>query len=152
VTSGSKGIHLYAPLRGAATSEEVSDAAHELARTLEAEHPDLVVSRMKKELRRGKVLVDWSQNNQNKTTITPYSLRGREHPVVPAPRTRRELAHPRPRQLDLHEALQRVERRGDPMAGLAETADQAGGQPRRDRLEVYRAKRDAARTPEPVPT
>ncbi|WP_324651252.1 ATP-dependent DNA ligase [Georgenia sp. H159] len=152
VTSGSKGVHLYAPLRGTASSEEVSEVARELARSLEADHPDLVVSNMKKELRRGKVLVDWSQNNKNKTTIAPYSLRGREHPMVAAPRTWRELLHPNVRHLDHREVLERVERRGDPMADLAEAADQAGGQPRRDRLEVYRAKRDASRTPEPVPS
>ncbi|WP_413452692.1 ATP-dependent DNA ligase [Georgenia phoenicis] len=151
VTSGSKGIHLYAALRGTATSDEVSEVAKELARSLEADHPDLVVSNMKKELRRGKVLVDWSQNNGNKTTIAPYSLRGRERPMVAAPRTWRELTHPSLRHLDLREVVERVERRGDPMAGLGEAADQAGGQPRRDRLEVYRAKRDAAKTPEPVP-
>ncbi|PYG01582.1 ATP-dependent DNA ligase LigD ligase module /ATP-dependent DNA ligase LigD phosphoesterase module /ATP-dependent DNA ligase LigD polymerase module [Georgenia satyanarayanai] len=151
VTSGSKGIHLYSALPGTATSEEVSEVAKELARTLETDHPDLVVSNMKKELRRGKVLVDWSQNNGNKTTIAPYSLRGREQPMVAAPRTWRELTHPRLRHLDLREVVERVERRGDPMAALAEAADQAGGQPKRDRLEVYRAKRDAARTPEPVP-
>ena len=152
VTSGSKGIHLYAPLRGVATSEQVSEVAHELARSLEADHPDLVVSNMKKELRRGKVLVDWSQNNQNKTTIAPYSLRGREHPMVAAPRTWEELTDPDLRHLDFVEVREIVERRGDPMAELAEAADQAGGQPRRDRLEVYRAKRDASRTPEPVPS
>lgn len=152
VTSGSKGIHLYAPLRGVATSDQVSEVARELARSLEADHPDLVVSNMKKELRRGKVLVDWSQNNQNKTTIAPYSLRGREHPMVAAPRTWEELTDPGLRHVDLVEVRELVEQRGDPMAELAEVADRAGGQPKRDRLEVYRAKRDASRTPEPVPS
>ena len=63
VTSGSKGIHLYAALDGSQTSDQVSAVAHELARILEADHPDLIVSDMKKTLRDGKVLVDWSQNN-----------------------------------------------------------------------------------------
>ncbi|MDD9208217.1 non-homologous end-joining DNA ligase, partial [Georgenia sp. 10Sc9-8] len=85
VTSGSKGIHLYSDLDGSYTSDQISDLAHELARALEADHKDLVVSDMKKTLRRGKVLVDWSQNNANKTTIAPYSLRGRSHPTVAAP-------------------------------------------------------------------
>ncbi|HWH97291.1 MAG TPA: non-homologous end-joining DNA ligase, partial [Pseudolysinimonas sp.] len=67
VTSGSKGIHLYAPLDGEQTSEQISLVAHELAKALEADHPDLVVSDMKKTLRAGKVLLDWSQNNGNKT-------------------------------------------------------------------------------------
>lgn len=76
VTSGSKGIHLYAALDGAMTSDEVAAWAHELARSLEAMHPQLVVSDMNKRLREGKVLLDWSQNNAAKTTIAPYSLRG----------------------------------------------------------------------------
>src|SRR6185312_4451036 len=95
VTSGSKGIHLYAPLDGSYTSAQVSEVAHELARALEADHPDLVVSDMKKTLRAGKVLVDWSQNNAAKTTICPYSLRGRSHPMVAAPRTWEEIEDPR---------------------------------------------------------
>ena len=77
VTSGSKGIHLYAALDGSQTSEQVSAVAHELAKALEADHPDLIVSSMRKTLRSGRVLIDWSQNNGKKTTIAPYSLRGR---------------------------------------------------------------------------
>ena len=71
VTSGSKGIHLYAALDRSQTSEQISAFARELARALEADHPDLAVSDMKKTLRKGKVLVDWSQNNAAKTTIVP---------------------------------------------------------------------------------
>jgi bifunctional non-homologous end joining protein LigD len=92
VTSGSKGIHLYAALDGKQNSDQVSAIAHELARALEADHPDLIVSDMKKSLRGGKVLVDWSQNSAAKTTVAPYSLRGKLHPMVAAPRTWRELA------------------------------------------------------------
>ena len=78
VTSGSKGIHLYAALDGHADLATRSPTfAHELARALEADHPDLVVSDMKKRCATGKVLIDWSQNNGAKTTIAPYSLRGR---------------------------------------------------------------------------
>jgi bifunctional non-homologous end joining protein LigD len=84
VTSGSKGVHLYARLDGRQTSEQVSDVAHELARALEADHPDLVLSTMGRADRRGKVLLDWSQNNGNKTTVAPYSLRGRSRPTVAA--------------------------------------------------------------------
>src|SRR5690606_17668216 len=65
VTSGSKGLHLYAALDRSLRSEDVSAVAHELARSLEADHPDLVVSDMKKSLREGRVLVDWSQNSGN---------------------------------------------------------------------------------------
>ena len=163
VTSGSKGIHLYAALDGRQDSDQVSAVAHELARALEADHPDLVVSDMKKTLRAGKVLVDWSQNNGNKTTIAPYSLRGRPHPMVAAPRTWRELASKDLHQLDYREVLRRVARRGDPLADLTighlssleptpehmatfESTDAA-----RDRLQKYRSMRDAKRTPEPVP-
>lgn len=148
VTSGSKGIHLYAPLDGSQTSDQVSAVAHELARALEADHPDLVVSDMKKTLREGKVLVDWSQNNGAKTTIAPYSLRGRFRPTVAAPRTWRELASPDLRQLEYTEVLERVKRRGDPLASLSagRAAEDA------DRLTTYRSKRDAEKTPEPVPS
>lgn len=170
VTSGSKGIHLYAALDGTQDSGQVSDVAHELARALESDHPDLVVSRMRKDLRAGKVFVDWSQNNANKTTVAPYSLRGKSRPWVAAPRTWRDLASPSLAQLDHKEVLQRLARRGDPLAALdgGDAADDGGktagggktayggrhGLPPagKDPLAVYRAKRDPAKTPEPVPT
>ncbi len=85
VTSGSKGIHLYAALDGGASTAQVSDVAHELAKALEQDLPDLVLSSMSRAERTGKVFVDWSQNNGNKTTIAPYSLRGRDRPTVAAP-------------------------------------------------------------------
>ncbi len=163
VTSGSKGIHLYAALDGKQTSDQVSAVAHELARSLEADHPDLVVSDMKKALRPGKVLLDWSQNNASKTTITPYSLRGREFPTVAAPRTWRELASKDLAQLDYREVLRRVKRRGDVLAELtaghldsleptkAHMRDFAPTPPAADRLAKYRSMRDAKKTPEPVP-
>jgi bifunctional non-homologous end joining protein LigD len=118
VTSGSKGIHLYAALDGSHTSDQVNAVAHELARALEADHKDLVVSDMKKSLRGGKVLVDWSQNNASKTTIAPYSLRGRHRPTVAAPRTWDELEGDGLEHLEYEEVLERVRRRGDPMAEL----------------------------------
>ncbi|TXN29010.1 ATP-dependent DNA ligase [Lacisediminihabitans profunda] len=161
VTSGSKGIHLYAAIDGAQTSDQVSAVAHELARSLEADHPDLVVSDMKKALRGGKVLVDWSQNSAAKTTITPYSLRGRAHPMVAAPRTWRELASPDLAQLDYREVLRRVKRRGDPLAGVVSghlesleptAARMRGFEAAPDRLDTYRGMRNAGRTPEPVPS
>ncbi|MBN0041282.1 ATP-dependent DNA ligase [Cellulosimicrobium cellulans] len=178
VTSGSKGIHLYAALDGKQDATAVSAVAHELARYLEAEHPDLVVSDMKKSLRGGKVLVDWSQNNGNKTTIAPYSLRGREHPTVAAPRTWEELDDPDLRHLDADEVVERVRTIGDPLAALtlghlsaleptpermatfdrkggatsgSDTTDGGAGDDRPDRLHRYRSMRDAQRTPEPVP-
>jgi len=158
VTSGSKGIHLYAALDGRQTSEQVSAVAHELARALEADHPDLVVSDMKKAKRVGKVLVDWSQNHWAKTTITPYSLRGRFEPTVAAPRTWRELSSKTLKQLDYREVLRRVEQRGDPLTGLQPRAARGPSRivigdedPEGDPLRRYRSMRDAARTPEPVP-
>ncbi|WP_263428409.1 ATP-dependent DNA ligase [Arthrobacter sp. NicSoilB8] len=192
VTSGSKGIHLYAALDGTRSSEQISDFAHELARALEADHPDLVVSDMKKALRSGKVLVDWSQNSAAKTTIAPYSLRGRLRPTVAAPRTWRELNSPSLRQLDYHEVMKRVQSGKDPFAAISggrsagggsapghpgdtaantppsgstddsptpgrgsaagtgsAAATTGGGGADDPRLESYRAKRDAAATPEP---
>jgi len=156
VTSGSKGIHLYAALDGKQDSDTVSAVAHELARALEADHPDLVVSDMKKSQRDGKVLVDWSQNNGSKTTITPYSLRGRARPMVAAPRTWRELASKNLEHLDYTQVLSRLEKKGDLLAGL--TAGHLSSlEPTHerletfDRLEKYRSMRDGAKTPEPVP-
>ncbi|HEY6622595.1 MAG TPA: non-homologous end-joining DNA ligase [Acidimicrobiales bacterium] len=84
-TSGSKGLQLYHRLGGRPTWDRVRDEAHELARTLEGEHPELVVSNMRKELRRGKVLIDWSQNHPAKTTVAVYSLRARQEPTVSTP-------------------------------------------------------------------
>ncbi len=87
VTSGSKGMQLYADLEGTRSSDEVSTVARSLAEHLEEEHPTLVTARMTKALRPGKVFLDWSQNNGAKTTICPWSLRGRERPQVALPRT-----------------------------------------------------------------
>ena len=85
-TSGSKGMQLYAAIRET-PSDTVNAYAHELAKRLEAEHPDLVVSRMTRSLRPGKVLVDWSQNNAAKTTVSVYSLRARPTATVSTPVT-----------------------------------------------------------------
>lgn len=146
VTSGSKGIHLYAPLDGSLSPEQATEVARELARALEADHPDVVTATMKRSLRAGKVFLDWSQNNGAKTTISPYSLRGRLHPTVAAPRTWDELADPDLAQLEYHAVLDRARDQPDPLAGMAHT--DAGTT---DRLSTYRSMRDPARTPEPVP-
>ncbi|SDK01227.1 ATP-dependent DNA ligase LigD ligase module /ATP-dependent DNA ligase LigD phosphoesterase module /ATP-dependent DNA ligase LigD polymerase module [Cryobacterium psychrotolerans] len=148
VTSGSKGIHLYAALDLSHTSDEVSRVAHELARALEADHPDLIVSDMKIARRAGKVLVDWSQNSAAKTTITPYSLRGTFRPMVAAPRTWRELASPQLEQLDLEQVIARMKHRRDP---LEELLGAPAAPDDEDKLAAYRGKRNRARTPEPVP-
>jgi bifunctional non-homologous end joining protein LigD len=143
VTSGSKGIHLYAPLDGSQTTEQATDVARELARALEADHPDMVISSMKRSEREGKVFIDWSQNNGAKTTVSPYSLRGREQPWVAAPRTWKELEDPDVRQLEYDEVLARIADLGDPLAPLAPSLG--------DRLATYRSMRDPGKTPEPVP-
>lgn len=148
VTSGSKGIHLYAGLPGEQTSDQVSAVAKELARALEADHPDTVVSAMAKSLRPGRVFVDWSQNNANKTTVSPYSLRGRLRPTVAAPRRWDELADPNLTHLEFEEVLRRVAESGDLLADvLPSGSDRTPDDP----LRAYRGKRSAARTPEPVP-
>ena len=118
VTSGSKGLQLYAPLDGSQSADLVIGYAKRLAETLARSHPKLVVSNMTKALRVGKVLLDWSQNNPSKTTICPYSLRGRARPWVAAPRTWEELAAPGLSQLDSAEVLRRVQAEGDLAAGL----------------------------------
>lgn len=149
VTSGSKGIHLYAALPPGQSTEAASVLAHELARAIEADHSDLVVSSMKKSDRSGKVLIDWSQNNGAKTTIAPYSLRGRAQPTAAAPRLWEELDYPDLRQLMFDEVLERMSDLGDPMAALGYHA--GGREADSGPLSTYIAKRTAGLTPEPVP-
>ncbi len=84
-TSGSKGLQIYVPLNTNVSYDDTKPFAHELARLLERQHPDLVVSDMKKALRTGKVLVDWSQNDDHKTTVCVYSLRAKERPTASTP-------------------------------------------------------------------
>ncbi|MBT2486754.1 MULTISPECIES: non-homologous end-joining DNA ligase [unclassified Microbacterium] len=118
VTSGSKGIHLYAALPGEQTSDEISAVVKELARLIENDHPDLATSVMTKAVRGGKVFLDWSQNNGKKTTISPYSLRGRARPWVAAPRTWDELDDPDLAQLDIDEVVARAAAGIDPLSDL----------------------------------
>jgi bifunctional non-homologous end joining protein LigD len=108
VTSGSKGIHIYAALDETRPSETISSLAHELAKDIEKDHSDLVVSDMARKLRAGKVLIDWSQNNGAKTTVTPYSLRGRARPTVATPRTWDEIASTDLAHLEYTEVLTRM--------------------------------------------
>jgi bifunctional non-homologous end joining protein LigD len=118
VTSGSKGLHLYAPMDGALDSDGTTALAKEVAEALQKEHPDLVTSVMTKAKRPGKVFLDWSQNSGSKTTISPYSLRGRERPTAAAPLTwdeveagaEDELAL---EQLTMDQVLERVAEIGD---------------------------------------
>jgi bifunctional non-homologous end joining protein LigD len=109
VTSGSKGMQLYAAVSGRQDAGVLRAYAKSLAEQLARRMPHLVVSRMTKTLRPGKVLLDWSQNTAAKTTIAPYSMRGRETPCVAAPRSWDELERPEKlRQLRFEEVLERV--------------------------------------------
>ena len=92
-TSGSKGLQVYVPLNTAVTYDDTKPFAHELARLLERAYPDQIVSEMKKALRVGKVFVDWSQNDQYKTTVCVYSLRAKERPTVSTPVSWAEVEH-----------------------------------------------------------
>ncbi len=87
VTSGSKGMQLYMDLPGRADADAVRERARQLAEGLAKDHPKLVVAVMTKSRRPGRIFLDWSQNSASKTTITPWSLRGREQPTVAVPRT-----------------------------------------------------------------
>ena len=91
-TSGSKGLQVYVPVNTPTTHDDAATFSRTLAQTLEQEHPDRVVSVQRKELRVGKVLVDWSQNSRHKTTVCAYSLRARERPTVSTPVTWDEVA------------------------------------------------------------
>jgi bifunctional non-homologous end joining protein LigD len=145
LTSGSKGLHLYVPLGEPVSSRGASVLAKRIAQQLEKTMPKQVTATMTKSLRAGKVFLDWSQNSSAKTTIAPYSLRGREHPTVAAPRTWEEIEDPELRHLQFDEVLDRVEQMGDLLAGLDDDIEVE------DRLTTYRSMRDAAKTPEPVP-
>ena len=147
LTSGSKGLHLYAPLAVPVGSAGAVALARRVAAQLEESMPTLVTATMSRSLRAGKVFLDWSQNNAAKTTIAPYSMRGRRTPTVAAPRTWDEIGDPSLRQLRYDEVLARVERDGDLLAGLDGPPASAAS----DRLSTYRGMRDAARTPEPIP-
>jgi bifunctional non-homologous end joining protein LigD len=123
VTSGSKGLHLYAALDGTRTSDEVRDWTRGIAEELEKQHPKLLLSEMTKARRTGKVFLDWSQNVGSKTTISPYSLRGRERPMAAAPRTWDEVEAGAEdplalEQLDFRDVLERIEEHGDLFGAL----------------------------------
>ncbi len=118
VLSGSKGLHLYATLPTRLPGEESTALAKEVAEELQGEHPRLVTATMTKARRSGKVFLDWSQNAPAKTTVSPYSLRGGERPLVAAPRTWAEVeagaeADDGLEQLRMEEVLERISDLGD---------------------------------------
>jgi bifunctional non-homologous end joining protein LigD len=121
-TSGSKGIQVYVPLNVDDVDYDHGSKAlsHALARHLEAQHPKLIVSQQRKDLRKGKVLIDWSQNDENKTTVCVYSLRARERPTVSTPLRWEELDDPDALVFEASDVLERVEEHGDLYAPVVE--------------------------------
>lgn len=147
VTSGSKGMHIYVPLDRELSPGGASTVAKQVATNLEKLHPDLVTATMAKSARGGKIFLDWSQNNPSKTTIAPYSLRGRTEPNAAAPRTWAELeSRKKLRHLRFEEVLARWRDDGDLLAELDPPTSTG------DALTKYRSMRDASATPEPVPS
>ena len=118
-TSGSKGLQVYVPLNTSVTFDQTKDLSRALARHLEGEHGNLVTSNMSKSVRKGKVFVDWSQNDEHKTTICVYSLRAREEPTVSTPVTWDEVANClKKKKVDLlkfrsDKVIARIEKSGD---------------------------------------
>ena len=164
--SGSKGLQLYVPLNTPVTYDNTKPFAKAVATLLEREHPNLVVSEMAKVLRKNRVFIDWSQNDDKKTTVGPYSLRAkRDEPFASMPVTWDELKR---NQRDIEalffspsSALKRIKRRGDlfaPVLKLKQTLPDdfvaAAPKPTRGRssaLSRYAEKRDFSQTGEPAP-
>jgi bifunctional non-homologous end joining protein LigD len=125
-TSGSKGLQIYVPLNTPTNYEATKTFSHALAQLLEHEHSEMVVSEMKKQVRMGKVFVDWSQNDEHKTTIAVYSLRAREHPTVSTPVTWEEVERALKKKdanllvFEAKQVVARVEKMGDLFAPVLE--------------------------------
>lgn len=124
-TSGSKGMQVYVSLPPRTGWDAARERAFGLAQSVQQEHPGLVVTNMKKQLRRGRVLIDWSQNHPAKTTIAVYSLRGGPEPSVSTPVTWEEVSDcerssdPDRLRFTASEVLDRVAKHGDLFASLA---------------------------------
>jgi bifunctional non-homologous end joining protein LigD len=123
-SSGSKGLQVYVPLNGRTKYERTKPYSQAVAQALEQAEPDLVVSKMTKKLRVGKVLVDWSQNTRSKTTVSVYSLRARERPTISTPVTWDEVEAGAKGRTDLRfeadDVLKRIEKHGDLFAPVLE--------------------------------
>jgi bifunctional non-homologous end joining protein LigD len=132
-TSGGKGLQVYVPLNGRTTYATTKPYSHAVAQLLERMHPDEIVSRMTKKLRKGKVFVDWSQNTESKTTIAVYSLRARERPTVSTPlewdevEAAAESGDPEPIRFEAPQVIERVEERGDLFAPVLELKQRLPG-------------------------
>lgn len=118
-TSGGRGLHLYVPLNTAVTHDQTKQLSHELADHLARDRPEEITANMRKALRAGKVFIDWSQNDQNKTTVCVYSLRARDRPTVSTPITWAEIDAALRKgdtdtlRFEADDVLRRVEQRGD---------------------------------------
>jgi bifunctional non-homologous end joining protein LigD len=125
-TSGSKGLQLYTRVQRP-TWDQLGERAHDIAKAIERDHRYEVVSMMKKTLRDGKVLIDWSQNNSSKTTVAAYSLRARPEPTVSTPVSWQEVdrcaknANPDTLRFEAKDVLKRIDKFGDLMAPLVAT-------------------------------
>lgn len=164
VTSGGKGIHVYARFPQPVSPDAARRVAKQIATGLATESPDEITASMAKTVRESKVFIDWSQNSGSKTTLAPYSLRGREQPWVAAPRTWEEVDDPELAQLLYTDVLHRAEEYGDLLAGLDDEVadgDRRDDEPAADSqpeptprpvvdLREYRRKRDSTKTPEPA--
>jgi bifunctional non-homologous end joining protein LigD len=124
--SGSKGIQVYVPLNTAVTYDETKSYARAVAQAMEKSEPGLVVSKQDRKLRKGKVLVDWSQNDYSKTTVAVYSLRCRPRPWVSMPLTWDEVEEladdgdPESVRFEAPQALERIAEKGDLFAPVLE--------------------------------
>jgi bifunctional non-homologous end joining protein LigD len=149
-TSGSKGLQIYVPLNTAVTYEQTKPFARAIARLLESRHPDRVVSDMKKSLRVNKVFVDWSQNDDYKTTVCVYSLRAKDRPTVSTPVTWKEVENCLKKQdpellvFTSDQALARVAKMGDLFEPVLRLKQKL---PRLDALEEAKPAAEAAQQP-----
>jgi bifunctional non-homologous end joining protein LigD len=118
-TSGSKGLQVYIPINSATTYDKTKAFSHAIAELLKSQRPEMVVSKMQKDLRSGKVLVDWSQNDDHKTTVNVYSLRAKDYPTVSTPVSWEEVEsvvrtrNAKQLSFEAKEVLKRVEEMGD---------------------------------------
>lgn len=123
-TSGSKGLQVYASVGSKTTWDGLRDRAHEIARKLESEHGELIVSNMRKSLRRDRVLIDWSQNHSAKTTVAVYSVRAMPTPTVSTPVSAAEVhtcattRDPLVLRFETDDVLRRIDEHGDLFAPL----------------------------------
>ncbi len=163
-TSGKKGIQVYVPLNTPTSYDETKPFAHAVAMLLEQEDPARITSLMKTELRRGKVFIDWSQNDEHKTTVCVYSLRAEPRPTVSTPVTWDEVAgvaedgRREALVFEAPEVLRRIERHGDlfsPVLTLRQrlqpAAQRSWRRPEGERLREYGRRRHFEVTPEPAP-